>query len=245
MKYGVISDIHANYHAMKNVLGFLYEEKVDLIINCGDVVGYGPQPNRCIEVIRNKEKCLNIMGNHDWAVAWSEDMSNFRSTAGDVVRWTKENISEENLSYLKSLKSEKELDEFMFVHGSPMFPLSEYIFTEKKAAKNFKKMKKGICFVGHTHTPVYYEKNKENKVKTFFFEENEPVILQKNSSYIVNVGSVGQPRDGNPFASVCIYDSDSSVVRLNRVEYDIKKTQEEIQAAGIPQYLAKRLSMGR
>ena len=247
MRYGVISDIHGNYQALQSVLEYLKQENIDRIINCGDIIGYGPQPNECVEAVRNCSNMYSVIGNHDWAVAGLEDTSKFTEYAEDSVKWTARETSNDNINYLASLDYKKGGKDFMFVHGSPRDPLDEYILNVSIASENFKKMVKPICFVGHTHSPCCFRRNNYGEVESIMFFPEKPIVIEDNFRYIINVGSVGQPRDGNPHSSVCIYDTPveaGATVTIARIEYDIEETQKRIKSSGLPNFLATRLIKG-
>lgn len=243
MKYGIMADIHGNYNAFETVLNFLKEQKVDEIINCGDIVGYGPQPNECIELINKTKNVHSIMGNHDWAVNRVDESWEFNPVALKAVEWTKEQLKSRNINYLESLTYEGSISNFMFVHGSPCDPLHEYMFGVSEALPNLKKMVKTVCFIGHTHSPACFN-YMGGRIEAVEFNHGSHLELKEGFRYIINVGSVGQPRDGDPKSSVCIYDAEDFYVTLYRIKYDIKSTQSKILKTGLPEFLAYRLEQG-
>ncbi|MEA3506253.1 MAG: metallophosphoesterase family protein [Elusimicrobiota bacterium] len=244
MRYAVISDIHGNFEALKEVLTYIKDENVDKIINCGDIVGYGPEPERCVKTVMALKNIHNVIGNHDWAVLGLEDTSKFNSDALSAVQWTRDSLSPESINFLSTLDYRKGGSNFMFLHGSPRDPLDEYIQGIPAAEANFKKVLKPICFVGHTHAPVVFRRNTNNEVESLLFFPGKDIKIEENFRYIINPGSVGQPRDGNPDSSLVIYDTDKMEVSLRRVSYDIPRTQKLILEAGLPEFLASRLAEG-
>ncbi|MGM0441809.1 MAG: metallophosphoesterase family protein [Elusimicrobiota bacterium] len=245
MLYGIISDIHGNYNAAKAVMSFLKEKNVDRIINCGDIVGYGPEPNKCINLIRNNSDLYTVIGNHDHAVIDYKNAYHFNPMASRAVKWTRNHITSENLNFLSAQDYKKEEDNFMFVHGSPRAPMSEYVLDISVAYINFKKIEKQICFIGHTHFPACFEQNRHKRVRIKEFTPDKMVKIKDNYRYIINAGSVGQPRDGDPKACACLYDTDSQKVSLHRIKYNIEDTQNKILSEKLPKFLAQRLTRGK
>ncbi len=239
MKYGIITDIHGNLEALESVLSALSEEGVDKYICCGDIVGYGADPGECIRLVRERTSQI-VAGNHDHAAVELIDTKNFNPTAQDAVRWTQEQLTQEETEFLANLPMSLVTDGLFIVHATPFQPEKwEYIRTTYDAFRSFKAFAESLCFVGHSHTPVTFISNKS--LRFSFDEETE---IKEGHRYIMNVGSVGQPRDGNPLACFVIYDSEKNTLELKRVEYDIKKAQEKIIEAGLPEYCAKRLESG-
>ena len=240
MRYGIFSDVHSNLEAFESVVDALEGEEVDVHICAGDIVGYGADPSGCIKL--TKELTDNVIcGNHDWASIGLFDTSYFNTFAKEAVHWTAENLNEEEKSYLKNLKLVYEEKNFIVAHGSLDEPEKfHYILNLYSAHRNFQIMQKRICFIGHSHSPAIFSKYKDDVAYT----KLSKIKLDKNTSYIVNVGSVGQPRDGDPRACYVIYDEDNNAVEIKRVPYNIKEAQNKILNAGLPQVLAERLSRG-
>ena len=238
--YAVISDIHGNLEALEAVLRDI-PEKVEIIYCLGDVIGYGASPNECCDIVRESGMPL-ISGNHDLAVTDLEtDLNWFNPVAAEAVVWTREQLSEENAEYLRTRPRMIETSDALFVHGSVRDP-DEYIINALSAQENLRIMRSKypgvpICFFGHTH------------VKTVAPSPNGPAIaahtldLSMNGPYLVNPGSVGQPRDGDTFASYVLAEDEHVTYRF--VEYDIEKAQAKIRLAGLPGMLADRLALGR
>lgn len=238
--YAVISDIHGNLEALEAVLGDLPRE-VETVYCLGDVIGYGASPNECCDVVRGSGMPV-ISGNHDLAVTdLSTDLDWFNPVAAAAVRWTREHLSEANAEFLRSRPRMMLSKDALFVHGSIRDP-DEYIINSISAEENLRILRNEyrgvpICYFGHTH------------VKTVAPSPNGPVIgahtldLSANGPYLVNPGSVGQPRDGDTFASYVV--AEGSRVTYRFVEYDIERAQAKIRAAGLPEMLAERLAVGR
>ncbi len=244
MKIGIISDIHSNSEAIDSVLKNI--KKVDEFICLGDIVGYGADPNYCIEKIKDLN-CRCIGGNHDFAVTGKVNINYFNYTARTAILWTSLQLKKDNLNFLLNLKKKLELrDDVFAVHGSPQNPLLEYILDKDTASFIFRKFDFKIYFVGHSHLAGCFSFNEENnQVDYMNFSNGGCIEISKNKRYIINCGSVGQPRDGNPKASYGIYDQKNEIVNIYRVSYPINLTQDKIFNAGLPRNLAYRLRYGR
>jgi len=246
MKYGIISDIHSNLEAFDVVLDYLKQvEKIDRFICCGDIVGYGARPNECTEIIRQLKNCYTVAGNHDWGAVGLEDTSFFNPIALAAIEWTGRHLTEDNRDYLTSLASQIEESNFMLVHGSPRDPINEYIFEERTFLANLPRIKKNICLVGHTHVPLCFHATPSQEIGEIALDDGTALEINPSYKYLVNCGSVGQPRDGDPRASCGIYDDETSIIKIRRIKYNIAKTQDEILSAGLPRALALRLAYGR
>lgn len=240
MKYAVFADMHANLEAYQAVLGSIEREKVDKYFCVGDVVGYGADPAGCIEITEELD-CVTVAGNHDWATVGLVDIGYFNPHAKTAVLWTREAISTRNAEYLKKLQLVYEDDELTMVHGTLNRPEEfQYVPDTRAAYPTMEIMKTKITFIGHSHA-----------AGIFTLENGEPgysvkpkVNIEPQKKYLVNVGSVGQPRDRDWRAAFCIYDRDNQSIEIKRVEYDIKKTQKKILKAGLPEVLAHRLAEG-
>ncbi len=229
MKVAFIADPHGNLPALEAVLNEIGNLK---IFCCGDLVGYNPFPNEVIEMLRNK-KIPCILGNHDFVAAENDTSvfkrielkEGFNPVAYKAIEWTQKNLKPENLKFLKSLPLFYETKDFYMVHGSPRNPLEEYIFPHHPYMESFLEgIKQNLLVLGHTH---------------------QPMIKKFGEKTILNPGSVGQPRDGNPKASFAIYDTKTQEAEIKRVEYDIEKVADKILESGLPQELAMRLFHGR
>ena len=244
MRYAVFSDIHSNLEAYEAVLADCSKEKPDRYYCGGDIVGYGADPHACIA----KTMALNtvtVAGNHDWAAAGATGLDNFNVNTKAAVLWTAQTLGREEKEYLKGLEIIRK-DDFTMVHGSPNRPEDfEYIFGLNHAYSAFLRMQEEdirICFVGHTHAAGIFIEDEEGCIVYNSWPE---VRLEDNKRYIINTGSVGQPRDNDPAAAYCIYDTAEKIVRIKRVKYDVESAQQKIIRAGLPRIMAERLSLGK
>jgi len=244
MKIGIISDIHSNSEALNSVLKNI--EKVDEFICLGDIVGYGADPNYCIEKVKGLN-CKCVGGNHDFAVVGKVNINYFNYAARAAILWTSLQLKKENLNFLLNLKKKIELeDNVLAVHGSPQNPLLEYILDKDTANLIFSKFHFKICFVGHSHLAGCFSLDENNnQIDYINYSNGGSIEISKNKRYIINCGSVGQPRDGNPKASYGIYDLKYGIINIYRVSYPIYLTRRKIINAGLPRSLADRLSYGR
>jgi predicted phosphodiesterase len=242
MKYAIISDIHGNLAALEQVLHCIDAQTCDRIICLGDLVGYGPFPNECVRLVREKA-AFTLAGNHDHAVLGLADKNDFNAFAKTAIDWTETALSEESRTFLASLELEKSEEDLLFVHATPFNPADwNYIMTLQEADLNFDYFKNRACFIGHSHIPLTFSCN--GIASTRATRENV-VRFEQQTRYIINVGSVGQSRDGNPKAAFGIFDSENNSFELLRVEYDISATQKAMMALNLPKFLIHRLEHGR
>ncbi|MDP2939377.1 MAG: metallophosphoesterase family protein [Candidatus Omnitrophota bacterium] len=240
MRYGIFSDIHSNLQAMEAVLESYLKENIDKYFCVGDIVGYAANPIECLDWVRKLNPVI-VAGNHDWAVADLFDMEYFNPIAKQAVLWTKEVLGEKEKSFLGNLPMVFEDENFSLVHGTLDNPQDfDYLTNEFIAKRTFAFMKNNLLFVGHTHVAGIFI---EDGGSISYFEE-ESIKLTSNKRYIVNVGSIGQPRDGNPRPSFCIFDTNTKVLETRRINYNIQEAKKRIIEAGLPSYLAERLSIG-
>ena len=242
MRYGIIADVHSNLEALKSVLDVLKDKGVDEYICAGDIVGYGADPKACMQIVR--EVCsVTVAGNHDYGVVELLNLDYFNPEAKKAVLWTKEQLNDEELAYLKNLELMRKGEDFLVVHATPISPQEwSYINSTFTAGKNFEEFEEKVCFVGHSHIPVVFSMDIDEGRCNYAFDTK--IHIADGERYIINVGSVGQPRDRNPLASFAVYDTAASEVEINRVEYDVETAQNKIIDAGLPQGLAFRLSSG-
>lgn len=216
---------------------------IDRYICLGDIVGYGADPKECVTVTQElieKKGCICVKGNHDAAACEMTSISNFNTFARLAVVWTKNNIGQSESMFLRSLPVLKREKEFVFVHASLHNPEEwHYIYTIDEAYNNFELLQEKICFIGHSHIPVIFKMGKQ-----FEYFVAGSVKIENGARYIINVGSIGQPRDRDSRACFVIYDTDESVVEYKRIQYDIAKAQKKIIKAGLPEILAIRLASG-
>jgi predicted phosphodiesterase len=241
VKYAVLSDIHGNLEALEAVLEDVGGRAPDAIFCLGDFVGYGPDPNACVSALRPLLAGA-VAGNHDRAALGELDISLFNPLAQAAIRWTQRQLTPETRAFLHGLPERIERDGFLAVHGSVRDPIEEYIFDPSTAEESFRLGSFRLCAVGHTHVPgVFAQRN--DGVSALRFSSEQPLPLDPDTRYIVNAGSVGQPRDGDPRAAYLWLDDDRA--RLIRIAYPLERTQEKMIAAGLPPALAERLAFGR
>jgi predicted phosphodiesterase len=243
MRYLVLSDIHSNLEAFEAVLKDA--GPVDKVWCLGDVVGYGPDPNACVELLRSLPH-LCIAGNHDWATLGKLDLRDFNPDAREANLWNREQLAPDNLAYLEALPEKLNELPFTLSHGSPRHPIWEYIIYASTAQANFAHFDTDVCFVGHTHTPVIFrlsnvegEEVCEPKLPPF----DSPMSLG-SERLIINPGSVGQPRDGDRRASYAILDAEALTIEHRRVVYPVEKTQAKMMEHNLPFRLVLRLAYG-
>jgi predicted phosphodiesterase len=243
MKYGILGDIHSNLSALQAVLECFRKESVDRIISVGDVVGYGAAPRECIELVRSVNAIV-VKGNHDAACVGEIDIRYFNNYARDAVRWTQGELSEKDCKWLASLPFTSDLEHCCVGHGTYHRPeLFDYIQGPSDADPSLDAMTLPVCFVGHTHVPVALMRLKDDPLRTAYTVDKE-IDLSESIRVLVNVGSVGQPRDEESQAAYAIFDSDAERVWIRRTAYDIDREARRIRAAGLPGVLADRLFLG-
>jgi predicted phosphodiesterase len=240
MRIAVISDIHANLVAFEAVLEAC--QPYDVVWCLGDVIGYGPRPHECIQLLRSLPH-LCIVGNHDYAAIGRLNLEEFNPIAQRATAWTASSLTVDDVSFLSSLPSRIIDDPVTLVHGSPRQPVWEYIYEPVTARENFSLLDTPICFIGHTHICSLFL---ENEVARGLMRQPQPGdrYLTSYGRAMINPGSVGQPRDGDPRAAFAIYDSEIGAVDFYRVEYDVISTQRQMEAAGLPAPLSRRLTVG-
>jgi predicted phosphodiesterase len=242
LRYLILSDLHSNWEALTAVLKDA-KKRYDTIICCGDVVGYGADPNKMTEWVR-ANSAVTIRGNHDRACSSLTGIEWFNPLAQVASRWTYGALTDHNRVWLDSLPAGPvELDGFAMVHGSPLDE-DEYLLTASAAAEAFAFLDRPLTFFGHTHVQGGFE---NRRMKVIRFEPaalGYPIGMDEYAAYLVNPGSVGQPRDSDPRAAYLLYDSEDQTLEFRRAEYDVAAAQEKIVDAGLPMMLAARLSIG-
>jgi diadenosine tetraphosphatase ApaH/serine/threonine PP2A family protein phosphatase len=232
MRIAVISDIHSNLTALKRTFEVIDQLAVDRIFCLGDIIGYGPSPNECVALVRDRCNAV-VKGNHDSGVVGELPLDNFNAYGRNAIRWTKKHLTKKNAEYIRGLPLLLVEDEITLVHASPLHPEDwRYIFAWPDAQRCFAAFGTQICFIGHTHIPVVVG------------EDGTVNMFRGDRRYLINVGSVGQARDGNPRASFGVLDTTRHVFEVMRIEYDIETTASAILAARLPDYLAHRLFLG-
>ena len=232
MRLAIISDIHSNLEALTTALELIEKQRLDEVVCLGDIVGYGANPSECLALVR--ERCnIVIAGNHDRAAADVSEAENFSTNARIAVQWTNGMLSAEEKIYLQSLRYTAELDTILFVHGSPHEPEEfHYILSIFDAINAMEYVTQNICFIGHSHVP------------DIFSEHGRVTAIKPDEKYLINVGSIGQPRDGNPMLSFGILDTDGWKYENVRRSYDVETAAKKIIAAGLPHKLGTRLMTG-
>ncbi|MGC8777768.1 MAG: metallophosphoesterase family protein [Candidatus Caldatribacteriaceae bacterium] len=240
MKIAILSDIHGNFDALERVATCV---EADETVVLGDVVGYGAQPEECVRWVAGK-KARGVMGNHEACILGMLPLSWFNPQAQEAVLWTKEQLSSGSFLLLQSLPPTLHHHGVFWVHGSLREPVEEYVTDVFLARTIFEHFAFQVCFFGHTHVAEGYV-YQDGKVERISLAEGGEMVLSPQKRYLINCGSVGQPRDGNPRASFGVYDLTEQRVVIQRVEYDIEEAARKILEAGLPENLAYRLWVGR
>jgi diadenosine tetraphosphatase ApaH/serine/threonine PP2A family protein phosphatase len=244
LKYAIFSDVHGNLEALLAVLANAEKQGVGSYVCLGDVIGYGANPNECIDTVRALEPVVCLRGNHDAAAIDPGERVFFHEVALEGINFSAQNLTEDNLAFLKALPYEfRDNPRFMAVHASPYHPEQwEYVLDQMGAERAFEAMQPHrLAFIGHSHAPVVFCDDGSAQR----YPADEALQLEPaRHRYVLNVGSVGQPRDGNPDASYAVFDDNRDTVRLVRVRYDREKAAEKILKAGLPPVLAERLLIG-
>jgi predicted phosphodiesterase len=242
MRCLVLSDIHSNLEAFETVLD--HAGPVDQVWCLGDVVGYGPDPNGCVELLRSRPH-LCIAGNHDWATLGRLDLREFNPDARQANLWNRNQLTPSNLDYLENLPESLVEGPFTLSHGSPRHPIWEYILYPSTAEVNFDFFETQYCLVGHTHTPVIFQQieDEDQRAREIQPSTDQPMSLGP-ARLILNPGSVGQPRDGDPRASYALLDTEAMTIEYRRVSYPVEKTQAKMMQHDLPPRLILRLGYG-
>ncbi len=240
MRIAIFGDIHANLEALEAVLVDASKQDVTDYVCMGDLVGYNADPGACVEKIRHMD-CPTIKGNHDEDAAGTHSLENMNPVAATALQWTRNQLDEEQRLWLRRLRMVRQVSDFTVVHSTLDQPAHwNYVTNRFDAMANFSYQFTQVCFHGHTHVPrVYAKSDKVHEVPA------DAIRIEKNAKYFINVGSVGQPRDGDWRSCYAIYNTEEQEVVFRRVEYDIEATQAKILAAGLPPMLAERLAEGR
>ncbi len=243
MKYGVLGDIHGNLSALEEVLRCMDREGVGRLLSVGDVVGYGAAPRECIQILRERQVVV-VLGNHDAACVDRLDASTFNNYARAAVHWTKGVLTREDRSWIEKLPMTVHLEHCSVAHGTLHRPeLYDYIQSTTDADPSLDEMPLPVCFVGHSHVPVALLRMRDDPTRTFYTKD--PVVDTDDAHRaLINVGSVGQPRDEDPRAAYAVFDTEAGSVHIHRVTYDIPREMRRIRDAGLPEMLAARLEWG-
>jgi diadenosine tetraphosphatase ApaH/serine/threonine PP2A family protein phosphatase len=241
MRLLVISDIHANLIAFEAVLEAA-DGLWDQIWCLGDLIGYGPRPNECVTLLREHDH-ISLSGNHDWAALEKLDIDDFNEDARAAVRWTRSELTPETRNYLLELPAKRVIDDFTLAHASPRRPIWEYVLDFDTAAANFSHFDTPYCLIGHSHVQLLVSETEPGKISSMAVKNDQPFLLQ-DARYMINPGSVGQPRDGDPRAAYAILDTDTMAWEFHRAAYAIEETQQQMRDANLPEPLIERLSYG-
>ena len=240
MRFAIFSDVHANLEALEAVLADAEEQKCTHFVCLGDIVGYNANPHECVDRIRELDIPI-VKGNHDEQGSLEESSRDFNELAEHAIAWTRDHLTDEDKEWLRDLRFQRQVRDFTIVHATLDTPAQwGYVFNNLDAAASFTYQHTTVCFFGHTHVPMAFVRDDGiQRIKI------EYLPIEPASKYLINVGSVGQPRDGDWRASYCIYDIEDNSVEQRRVKYDLETAQEKIIAAGLPDLLAERLAAGR
>jgi len=243
MKYGILGDIHSNLGALQAVLDECERQGVDRLLSVGDVVGYGAAPRECLSLLAEVGAQV-VKGNHDAACVGEIDLLSFNPYAREAALWTAEQLTAQERCTLAELPLTIDVEHCSVAHGTYHEPERfDYVQTTNDAEASLDTQPRLVCFVGHTHVPVTLLRSRDDPYRTAYTHETE-VELNDVTRALINVGSVGQPRDENALAALGIFDSDANLYRLIRVEYDVEREAKRIRDAGLPHVLADRLHLG-
>jgi len=244
MKIAFVSDIHSNIEAFSVALDIIKHRKVDKIMSCGDIVGYGPDPEEAITLFE-ENGIVGVRGNHDAGAVGDSILYEFNEYAKLALLYTKRNISKRSENFLKTLSTLIEEDNFTIFHGfpNPKNPF-KYILSDFDVIEAFSYLNTPIGFYGHTHIPCVCKLSNENSPEVFPEQKQIKFKLEKGFRYLINVGSIGQPRDGNPKGAFVIFDTDEYSVEFVRFDYDVEKVYNKIIERNLPSYLGERLFSG-
>lgn len=240
MKFAIFGDIHSNLHALEAVLADAENLGCTQHVCMGDIVGYNAFPCECLAIVRDLD-CPTVKGNHDEQASMAISQEGLNPLAEEALDWTRDRLAPDERQWLRELRIQRQVRDFTIVHATLDTPHKwGYITNQLDAAASFSYQLTGLCFVGHTHVPRAYMRN-----ATVQTVAHDQLSIQPNRKYLINVGSVGQPRDGDWRASYCIHDTDEQTISIRRIPYDIAAAQQAILDEGLPRKLAARLAVGR
>ncbi len=240
MRYGIFSDVHANYEAFEAVQAFYKTQTIDSYIFLGDIIGYGPSPSECISLLISMQ-AVCIIGNHDAAATNKFSLTYFNEYARRALIWTKASISSRDSDYLNTFVMTCIKDGIFCLHGNPRNPQKfNYLRNCHDAKDAFSCFSEKLCFLGHSHKPESYIYDGKNVTRSL----SQNIKVKPRCRYVINVGSVGQPRDENPYTCCCIYDSNTGIITFARLAYDIDGVAKKIIDRGLSSVLAMRLYGG-
>ncbi len=241
MRFAILSDIHSNLEALAAVLAQL--APADGVLCLGDIVGYGPDPNACVALIRERAK-ETVLGNHDVAAIDGGGLENFNGAARKAIEWTQTVLAADHVAWLDALSYEVRLPEYLMVHGAPV-DYFKYVLDKAAAAEAFAATDAPLVFIGHSHIAECYALAPNGSIAHMHHQHGGELVLERGTRYIVNPGSVGQPRDLNPDASYAYYEPGEQRISWRRVPYRIDLVQQKMDAARLPESCARRLALGR
>ena len=244
MRYAILGDIHSNLEALNNVLLDIEEKKVDKIFSIGDIVGYGADPSDCIDIAKTKFD-LTVLGNHDLALVGGLDLDFFSDMAKDAIIWSQGRVECDSINFLSELPFIEEYGDMIFAHSSLYQPEKfNYILSLEDIRKSLDiQDDKRLSFIGHSHIPAIFMVD-DISGEILEIRDEDVIVNKKKKRYLINTGSVGQPRDGDPRASYIYYDDSNDKISVERVNYDLEKAASKIVAAGLPDKLADKLREG-
>ena len=242
MRALILSDIHSNLEALTTVMDdAVVRGGFDVVWCLGDLVGYGPDPGACVQLVRRYD-LLGVAGNHDLAAVWNRNADDFNYAAKAAIQWTADQLSDEETDFLANLPTVVTAQPFTLVHGSLRAPVDEYLLDQNSALATLKLMQTPFCLVGHSHLSFICRENEGSPMFLQFTEDE--VFPLGEERLIINPGGVGQPRDRDPRPSYAIYDSTAETIQRHRVTYRVEVTQEKMRKANLPEYLIERLNHG-
>ncbi len=245
MRLMIFSDIHGNLEALESMLSDAAERNIHRRICLGDIVGYGPYPNECIELVRSLTNCRCLAGNHDVAALWETSPYGMSSEAKEAILWTMDQLNKENKKFLAALPDSLDLADMTFVHANPYNPRGwRYVMDRKYALRSFAATRCRNLFIGHSHTPLIITRKHLLAVDLQNIAGSMQYRINDSRRRIINCGSVGQPRDKDSRSCYLIYDSRKQQLEFYRVDYNIEKTAQAILSTGLPPQLGKRLLKG-
>jgi diadenosine tetraphosphatase ApaH/serine/threonine PP2A family protein phosphatase len=240
MRFAIFSDIHSNLEAFEAVLADARDNNCTDFVCLGDVVGYNANPHECVERVREMD-CPVVKGNHDEQASLLESSRDFNEMAEAAIQWTRDHLTEADKEWLRDLKLQRQVRDFTIVHATLDTPEQwGYVFNNLDAAASFTYQRTPVCFFGHTHVPMAFVRDEGVQRRQI-----DKLRIEPGNKYFINVGSVGQPRDGDWRAAYCIYHIESNLVEQRRLKYDLETAQKKIIDAGLPRLLAERLALGR
>lgn len=242
MKIALVSDIHGNLEALQAVLSDIESKKVDKIFCLGDVIGYGCDPKACLDLV-DKRCVVKLVGNHEYLFLGLTASDHYNSNALESFQWTRQQLDDHEINLIENYEVDHVHDNVYLVHASPFEPTKwNYILNPHEAQRAFESLKQNVCFFGHSHLPMIFTESPDGLPR---LQTGHDITIDPEERYLINVGSVGQPRDNDSRASYVNYDFETYDITFERVEYDYELTQQKMAKASLPQTLIERLAVGR